>query len=149
MHSRKSVVVFLIAGLLVSISVWIAVAAFKGSNNASAHTKTIAPASMIGKWQENDATNGVIMKATITPGAIQINMVTRDSTSIFWLGTFDSDKDPSKPFKTISNGDTDALKLSIMGSNEKTKLFTYKNGVLSFEFSMMGTSTTIHLSFTE
>lgn len=103
--------------------------------------------SLIGDWhQTNIGLAGVRMEALISNGEIKINMQMGDVTSIFWLGTFESDKNANELFKTISVGDQNALSMSIFGSMEKTKPFEYRNGDLSFEFSMMGSSTIVHMS---
>jgi hypothetical protein len=111
-------------------------------------TSITTPSSLLGQWyQTQNGINGTYMTATVTSGHIQVNMKTRGSVSqIYWLGTFDTDKGTSKSFKTVSLGDPDAMAMSIFGSADKTKKFEYKNGLLSYKFSMLGSTTTVKLS---
>jgi uncharacterized protein YfaP (DUF2135 family) len=94
------------------------------------------PVSLTGKWHQTEGPKNVRMTAEIYGGSIQIDMESREATYPYWLGTFDSDRNTRKPFKVVSIGDPDAMSQSIFGSNEKTKPFTYKDGLISFEFSM-------------
>lgn len=127
-------------GAIASISV---LAACGGSHKDA---EAATPKTLLGGWhQEKRNETGVYMTADIRPGTIQIDMETRSSSSIYWLGGFDTDEDPSKPFETISMGDSDALALELFGSQDKTKKFTYKDGVISFKFKMLGTTTTVSL----
>lgn len=104
-----------------------------------------APTTMVGEWHQTGE-NASSFIATITPGSIEIVMETRDgSSSIYWLGTFNENQDLSKPFEIVSIGDQDAMRSAIFASSEKTKLFSYKDGTLSYKFSMMGTKSVIHL----
>lgn len=115
-----------------------------GSHDNSA---TSVPASLIGEWRQINAKDvGVMMVASVKPGSIQIDMESRDSTSIYWLGTFDSDKNTAEEFEVVSQGDTDAMTLSIFGSQDKTKSFVYKDGEISYKFTMAGTTSTIRLA---
>lgn len=104
------------------------------------------PINLIGKWHQTKTENDILMEATISSGSIQIDMKTRDSNSIYWMGSFDTSKNSSSSFEIVSKGDQDAMSMSIFGSQDKTKKFTYIDGDLSFKFTMMGTTSTIHLS---
>lgn len=112
-----------------------------------AHASSL-PDDFTGKWyQTNAKSTGVNMTAEITAGHIQINNVPRSGTSaIYWLGTFDTDKSTSKAFKTKSLGDQDAMAMSIFASQDETKQFTYKDGVISFKYSILGTTSTVKLA---
>lgn len=118
----------------------------KESSEASPKPENI-PTSLIGEWrQTSGGIDGVLMTASVSPGSIQINMESRDSSSIYWLGTFDTDKNPNTSFKTESIGDSDAMSMSIFGSQDKTKLFSYENGKISYKFTMLKTTTTVYLA---
>lgn len=119
------------------------------SSDASGSTSTPkAPATLIGNWHQTDGAEGILMNAEISAGSIQINMQPRDSksSSVYWMGTFDTDKNSTGLWSTVSKADPDAAAKSLFGSLDKTKEFTYKSGDLSFEFTMMGTTSTVHLS---
>jgi hypothetical protein len=126
-----------------SISV---LAACGGSHDNSAGVSK-DPVSLIGEWHQTNAEEtGVVMKASISPGSIQVNMDTRDQSGIYWLGTFDTDKGTVKGFTTVSKGDPDAMEKSLFGSQSKTKSFTYKDGEISYKLTILGTTTTVRLA---
>lgn len=134
-----------ILGTAVSIST---LAACGGSHYASDNKN---PSSLIGEWHQTNSNPDGWMTASISANSIQVDLRGRDSKSIFWMGSFDTNRKPVGKFKIVSIPDPDArytMKKSLMASNEPKKTFTYNNGDLSFEFSMAGTSKTIHLSKT-
>lgn len=117
-------------------------------SNADASAANSNPTSLIGDWhQTNSNESGAGFTAEISAGGVQINYPTRDgSGGIFWLGTFDGTHNPSGVFEIKSLGDQDAMALDLLASSEKVKPFTYKNGDLSFGFSLRDLKTTIHMS---
>jgi hypothetical protein len=121
--------------------------------NAVAETtseKPKTPVSLVGKWVQTNGTGDILAEATISDvGSVQIDLKTRDSSSIYWMGSFDTTKDASKPFTVVSLADPDAQKAmakSLFGSQDKTKELAYENGELSYEFTMMGTTSTVRLT---
>lgn len=114
-----------------------------------------APKSFVGDWyQTNSSDNGVYMTASVSANdSIQITMKTRDSSAVYWMGSFQvSNKKTSDSFKLESKADPDAQKWmasSIFGSQDKSKMFEYKNGDISYKFTMLGVTKTVHLSKTE
>jgi hypothetical protein len=127
-----------LAAIITVVSIW---AAYTEASSAKADI----PPVLNGQWHQTEGPDNVYMTAEIYDGSIQINMQSRDAREIYWLGTFDTYKDTSRSFKSVSLGDTDAMKASIFGSNSKTKPFAYEDGVISFEFSMMGKFDTVKL----
>lgn len=107
------------------------------------------PSSLIGEWHQVNSNPNGWMTASISGESIQVNLHGRDSSSIFWMGSFDTSKPPVGKFKVVSLGDQDAMMWKIAASKEKQKTFAYNNGDLSFEFSVAGTSTTIHMNKTK
>lgn len=116
------------------------------SHGASVSTQ---PVSLIGEWHQVNSNPSGWMTASISGESIQVNLRGRDSSSIFWLGTFDTHKRSTSKYKIVSLGDQDAMKWQITASTESKKTFTYDHGVLSFEFSALGSSTTIHMTKTK
>lgn len=116
-------------------------------NNADASTNS-NPSSLIGDWhQTNGSETGTGFTAEISAGGIQINYPTRDgSGGIFWLGTFDGTKKSAGSFKVQSKPDPDGMANNLLASNEKIKTFSYKDGVISFDFSILKMHTTIHMT---
>lgn len=120
----------------------------------STYTKPAIPAkpvSLVGNWHQTKGMPGVTMTAEVSGDGIQINMHfdRDDMTGIFWMGSFDTSDKTAQKFNVTSLPDPDARKAlagSLFGSSEKTKKFNYDNGDLSFEFSMMGVESTVHMT---
>jgi hypothetical protein len=115
--------------------------------NAHETPKAATPTDLIGHWHQTKGMHDETMDADITSDTIRIHLTMGDSTGVYWIGSFDPNRAISGA--VISLGDTDAMSTQLYASNEKTKTFTYKNGDLSYEFSIMGISSTIHLSHGE
>ncbi|QEQ94658.1 hypothetical protein SEA_SOSHI_45 [Streptomyces phage Soshi] len=124
-------------------------------NACGTETDSKAPKSFVGDWyQTNGKDTGVYMTAAVSSNdTIQIHLKTRDSGDVYWMGSFQvSDKKTSDSFKLESKADPDAQKWmasSIFGSQDKSKMFEYKNGDISYKFTMVGVTKTIHLAKAE
>lgn len=103
-----------------------------------------SPVSMIGTWTQTN-TEGTTATAVISNGKISIQISDGDTSGLYWTGTFPVSSITSQSFSVTSTGDTAEMETSLLASEAKTKTFTYNNGVLSYEFSILGTTTTIHL----
>lgn len=79
-------------------------------------------------------------EATVSADSIEVNIVSTDSKSLYWKGTF-----PSGTDKITSVGDREALDVSMLGSQDKDKVFNIDGDKISFEMSMLGTTKTIRL----
>lgn len=95
-----------------------------------------------GLWKSDPA----LFEATISGNLITINIVDKDSSSLYWKGTWDPKTPMTNGSTCISKADTVALENSLMGSTNPTKEFTYSNHILSYDFTMLGTTKTVHLS---
>jgi hypothetical protein len=102
--------------------------------------------------QTNNGIPHTEMSAVVTNGKIEVTLKLdsgqegdSDVTGIYWAGTFDI-SNTSDSFSVVSQADKDKLELSVVGSQDSTKKFDYDNGDLNFLFSMMGMTTTVHLS---
>jgi len=71
-----------------------------------------------------------------------------DSSAVgtYWVGTFPRPDHPDDKFDVTSVGDVRTMKSSVLGSQDPTKEFHFKDGVITFKFKMMGTTSTVHLS---
>lgn len=144
--SRKVYVYLSISVALVAAFFALSVIAYGGVDDSEGKAEVKTPATLVGNWkQSGDDLNGITFTAEVAKSSIQINMETRDSSSIYWLGSFDTETDPASLFQVTSLGDTDAMSESLFGSRDKTKKFSYEDGRLSYEFKMMGTTKTVHL----
>lgn len=114
-----------------------------GSKQSDDKPKTM---NFIGKWHQVDGNPDAVMTAEITYGAIQINVHLDGSDNVYWLGTFDTDMTDIQRFTMVSVGDQDAMANKIFASQDPTKTFTYSDGILSFDFTMLGSKTTVRLS---
>ena len=96
--------------------------------------------SLEGVWvSEGD----VPFEATVKSGTITVKIVDGETKSLFWQGTFPATAQEGDIL--LSEADVEALSSSLMGSSELVKPFTYEGDEINFEFSMMGTSTVIHV----
>lgn len=99
--------------------------------------------SLIGSWHEvsSDKTQ-TDMIAEISADHIDVSINLGGVTDLYWTGTFNTDQ-TSNSFSVTSvvlpNAE-DHL------SQDVTKAFNYKNGVLSYQFTVLGVTNTIHLS---
>lgn len=110
------------------------------------------PTTMIGEWRQVNSDETGWMSASISDGSIQVDLRGRDSSSIFWMGSFETSHKPTGKFKIVSIPDADArytMDGSLMASDEKQKTFSYDHGVLSFEFSALGSTATVHMTKTK
>jgi hypothetical protein len=118
-------------------------------STASGEPNSSRPTTLTGNWHQTNVKNSAVnMTAKITNSSIQIDMQSPDGSNsgIYWLGTFNGNRHPAGSFTLVSKADQDALKWAIFGSQDTTKSFKYKNGVLSYKFTMMGKTTTIRLA---
>jgi len=116
---------------------------------SSSGESSSVPKSLIGTWYQHGTDGEDLARAEVTAGGIQIWVVGRDSSYIYWLGTFDGTKSTATPFTYYSHGDQDALATYMLASEEKDKPFKYKDGVLSYKYSILGVSTTVRLTKNE
>lgn len=103
------------------------------------------PVSLVGTW--TGETDTAKMIATVTDSTIEIMWKTEDTTALYWKGSFNAPANFSGENTVItSDGDLAAMENSILASRHKTKTFTYDDGELSFELTVMGVTKTIKLS---
>jgi len=102
-------------------------------------TTTEAPVSWNGTWKAEG------MSAVIKDNLITINIVSPDTTSLYWQGDWDMSKPAKDGTDMVSIGDVAAMSASMLGSQDNKKAFSFENDELKFSFSMMGTTKTIRL----
>lgn len=145
---KKFLIVFVALASIAGF--WGVLTAFDSSSNKSPSMlvgTVTQPASLLGNWhQVKSGIPDAKMAANITDDKIVISLTMGDTTGTFWAGTFDTSKNGSQSFTITSVGDRNALAGSMYASSEKTKWFKYSDGDLSFQFSIMGVSTIVHLS---
>ena len=137
--------VALLAIIFVGISLSACQSSGSGSDaksSSSAPTASVAPAaptkeapvSLNGVWKADG------FEAVVDSSSIKISIVSADSTSLYWKGTFASGAD-----KITSIGDREALDASMLGSQDANKVFNIDGEKITFKISMMGTTKMIKL----
>ncbi len=127
-----------IAGCL-ALMFLIGFAGFKA--NADNAPKT--PVNLIGSWHQTPGDNTPVnMAAEISNNHIQIMMSSGMIVvnGLYWDGTFDTSSHMTNSFKV------DSVVMETGLSQDHFKTFNYDNGVLSYEFEMLGKDYTVHMS---
>lgn len=142
---KKLAIIVLGAALLVTV--------FTGCNSSSASlvksktTQKQVP-DLTGSWkQTNGQSESSYQLATISGDTIEIYWMSDsgDSKSLYWAGTFVAPTTADEPYKWDSKNDHNKTENAMLASSDDTKTMTYQNGVLSYEASALGTTTTIKL----
>lgn len=105
---------------------------------------------LFGTWRtENN--NGSWMEATIYGDTISIDWVSDngDTRAIYWIGTYVPPTVNEKKYQWVSERDKEKTDMAIMASTDDTKEFTYSNGQISYEASMLGTTRVMQLEKTD
>ncbi|MFT9057279.1 MAG: hypothetical protein ABF449_11825 [Ethanoligenens sp.] len=103
---------------------------------------------MTGNWkQTNSKSDSSYQAATISGDTIEIYWVSDndDTKSLYWAGTFVAPTVADEQYKWDSKNDHSKTENAMLASSDDTKTMTYQNGVLSYEASAMGTTTTVKL----
>lgn len=82
-------------------------------------------------------------------GYIEINWMSKDSKSLYWAGTYIAPESAVTEYSWTSENDKDKTSSALLASGDDTKDFTYKDGVISYEVSAMGTTKTMKLTKSE
>jgi hypothetical protein len=151
MLSKKNIIAMAV-GAVVTLLVLISLHFINGGSNtmknASSTIVNTGPVSLVGHWsQSKSGISSIKMDAEISPdGKITITEKMTDTSGVYWLGSFDTTYHETPLFKVISTGDVSAMASDLFASQDASKTFTYDHGDLSFPFSIMGMSTTVHLT---
>lgn len=124
----------------------------KGDNTAASSTESKTPKKQIpdltGKWkQSNSKSDDTYQAATISSNTIEIYWVSDngDTKSLYWSGSFVAPTTANEPYKWASKNNHSKTESAMLASSDDTKTMTYQSGVLSYEASAMGTTTTVKL----
>ncbi|MFI7482458.1 hypothetical protein ACH9EU_08565 [Kocuria sp. M1R5S2] len=104
---------------------------------------------LAGAWkQSNPTSEDSYQQAMITTDTITIEWVTDggDTTSTYWVGTFEAPTDASEPHTWTSQRDAAATDSALLASTDDTKEFTYEGDTISYKVSALGTTTTVDLN---
>lgn len=99
-----------------------------------------------GTWKSED-NNGSYQEAVISDNSIEINWVSDggDTKSIYWVGSFIAPTEATNSYSWTSERDKEATDSALLASSDETKEFTYSDGVISYQTSALGTTTTMKL----
>lgn len=105
------------------------------------------PLNLAGTWK-SDENEGAWMEATISDNVISIDWVMDEgkTKATYWVGSYDAPTADTNEYSWVSNNDHEKTKTALLASNDDTKEFTYKNGVLSYSASAQGITKTMELT---
>lgn len=106
------------------------------------------PLDLTGEWtQSNKNSEDSYQVATISGDTITINWVSNggDTKSLYWAGSYVAPTEATDSYSWESANDTEQTDKAMLASSDATKAFKYENGVLSYEASAMGTTTTVKM----
>ncbi len=108
------------------------------------HTKGNAnPVAMDGRWHQTNGTDALYMAADVEHGVINIELTIGSMTGVYWNGSFDTDQMAGESFIVTSQSNKPD---DLFASHNAEKQFTYDNGVLSYQFTIRGTTQTVKLA---
>lgn len=103
--------------------------------------KIVKPIDLAGKWESGESKIGTKMVAEVKNNTIHVQMYVNDGYTGLWYGTFDILQPGQNTISSKFIDDPDHFVLS----SAETKDFLYQQGSLIFDYSVMGTVTTIEL----
>ena len=100
-----------------------------------------------GTWKTKEE-DGSWMEAEIKDDVITINWISDEgeSTSVFWVGSYDAPKDSGNEYSWESKRDKDKTDKEPLASSDATKKFTYKDGKLTYQMTGFGVTTTMSMT---
>lgn len=146
---KKTIIAIILSGIMI-----LSATACGGSDGASSNTdsasttaqQTKEPTDLTGKWksEEND---GTYQEAVITSDKIEINWVSDGgkTKSIYWIGSYEAPTEDVDTYSWTSERNKEETDSALLASTDDTKDFNYKDGIISYEASALGTTTTVEL----
>lgn len=107
--------------------------------------KAEATSDLTGTWT-SEKSGDSYQEAVITDNYIEINWMSKDTKSLYWAGSYIAPESAVTEYSWTSENDTEKTGSALLASGDDTKEFTYKDGVISYEASAMGTTKTIKLT---
>ncbi len=143
---KKLAMISLCMALLITIFTGCSSKQTSSGNGGNTPEKQIP--NLTGEWkQENSKSNDSYQSATISGDTIEIYWVSDNGNtkSLYWAGSFVAPTTADEPYSWASKNDHSKTESAMLASSDDTKTMTYQNGVLSYEASAMGTTTTVKL----
>lgn len=119
-----------------------------GATESKAAEEAPQAPDLTGEWkQSNSASTDSYQQATITADTITVDWVSDggNTSSIYWVGTFEAPNTATEPYTLTSKRDAAATDSALLASTSDTKELTYEGDTLSYEVSMLGTTTKVKL----
>lgn len=107
--------------------------------------KVEATSDLSGTWI-SEKSGDSYQEAVITDNYIEINWMSKDTKSLYWAGSYIAPESAVTEYSWTSENDTEKTGSALLASGDDTKEFTYKDGVISYEASAMGTTKTMKLT---
>src|SRR3712207_2465018 len=146
MKIRKLAIISLCVAMILTIFTGCSSNPISTGNGGNTAKKQIPD--LTGEWkQENSQSDDSYQAAKISGDKITIYWVTDkgDTKSLYWAGSFVAPKTADESYSWTSKNDHSKTKDALLASKDDTKTIKYQNGVLSYEASAMGTTTTVKL----
>ncbi|RKJ38496.1 zinc ribbon domain-containing protein [Acutalibacter sp. 1XD8-33] len=122
------------------------------SSLASDSAASTEEVSLDGQWKQINSSSETSYQAAIVSGStLEIYWINEEdsSRSLYWAGTVTLPENGETEFTWESKNDKEKTKAAILASPDDTKTFAYKDGIISYEVSAMGTTATVHLEKAE
>lgn len=119
-----------------------ALTACSGNNSEE---KGAAP-DLTGSWIETNTDSDAKMSAEITSDTIEVYWSSDETRALYWSGTYAAPTEAGT-YTWSSANNHDKTDSALLASGDDTKDFTYNSdGEITFDVSLMGTTTTVHLA---
>jgi hypothetical protein len=155
MKTRTKSILFYVAAYILTMLAAVGLVMMLDKADGPEHTYTEYPPSvatttvintptaidLTGRWESNVSKSGTKMIGHIKNGTVHVEMYADEAYTGLWYGTFDI-LQPGE--KTLTSKYIDDPQHFVLSSAE-TKDFTYDSGALKFDFSVMGTRTTVEM----
>lgn len=103
-----------------------------------------ATSDLTGTWV-SEKSGDSYQEAVITEDSIEINWMSTDSKSLYWAGSYTAPESDVTEYSWTSTNDKEKTDSALLASGDDTKDFSYKDGVISYEVSALGTTKTMKL----
>ena len=120
--------------------------ASSGGTTSQQTTEPAEPLDLAGTWkQTNSKAADSWQQAVIKGDTIEVNWISDngDAKSLYWAGTFVAPTATGVTYEWDSKNDHAKTDGALLAATGETKTFSFSGGVLSWEVSMMGTTTKV------
>lgn len=104
---------------------------------------------LTGDWKQNNSKSTTDYQVMVISGnTMEIYWVSEEdgTSSLYWAGTFTPPTRGGDTYSWTSTNDHSKTDTALLASGDDTKTFTYRNGVITYSASALGTSTTVRMT---